>query len=310
MAKSAAERAYDAAVKEIRRVAGAGETTLDLNAEPYRALDRIPDEITTLTALQSLSLAQTAVTDLAPLAALTALQSLSLAETAVTDLAPLTGLTALHTLDLTETAVTNVAPLAKLSALRVLSVALTGVTDLAPLAGLTTLHALLLTQTAVADLIPVAGLTALSNLSLNETLVADLRPIRGLAQLGTSSDPGLTFLTTPATTLDGDLSRLAMITIKQDRARQTLAYLNTLPPWPEPYTPRARPDGQPPQPIGRASELAQLLPALRTPGLRLVRCSAMPLSRGSRRPSLPIRSPLPFAGCPLAMATSFRPFCS
>jgi internalin A len=31
---------------------------------------------------------------------------------------------------------------------------------------------------------------------------------------------------------------------------ETLAYLRSLPPWPEPYTPAATPDGSPPQPIG------------------------------------------------------------
>ncbi|MCE2739365.1 MAG: hypothetical protein LW703_13575, partial [Rhodobacter sp.] len=74
MAKRAAEKAHDAAVKEIRRVKKAGETTLDLNDKRYRALDRIPQDIATLTALQTLRLDQTAVSDLAPLAALTALQ--------------------------------------------------------------------------------------------------------------------------------------------------------------------------------------------------------------------------------------------
>ena len=96
MAKSAADEAHDAAAEEIRRVKRARETTLDLSDERYRALDRIPQDIATITALQELSLNQTAVSDLAPLATLTALQEFSLDQTAVSDLAPLSTLTALQ----------------------------------------------------------------------------------------------------------------------------------------------------------------------------------------------------------------------
>jgi internalin A len=88
LAKSAADKAHDAAVEEIRRVKQAGETILDLSDERYRALDRIPQDIAALPTLQSLTLSRTSVRDLAPLAALTALQRLTLSQTAVSDLAP------------------------------------------------------------------------------------------------------------------------------------------------------------------------------------------------------------------------------
>jgi Leucine-rich repeat (LRR) protein len=174
LAKSAADEAYEAAVEEIRRVRGAGETTLYLNDERYRALDRIPQDIAILTALRGLSLDQTAVSDLAPL----------------------------------------------------------------------------------------AGLAGLADLVLDGCPVADLRPIRGFAKLGTNRAPGLSFHDTPATRADGTLARLAGIEDPEDRARETLAYLNTLPPWPEPYIPSARPDGAPPQPIGKTPEAPKQDPAL------------------------------------------------
>ena len=211
MANSAAEKAHDAAVKEIRRVKQAGETTLDLRDKRYRALDRIPQDIATLSALKTLRLDQTAVSDLAPLAALTALEELTLNQTAVS--------------------------------------------DLAPLAALTALQRLWLNQTAVRDLAPLAGLAELEDLVLDGCQVADLRPIRSLAKLGTNFPPGLSFRDTPATRADGTLARLAGIEDTEDRARETLAYLNTLPPWPEPYTPLSRPDGEPPQPVGQAEPL-------------------------------------------------------
>ncbi|MCA3462179.1 MAG: hypothetical protein IOD02_13635 [Rhodobacter sp.] len=322
MAKSAADKAHDAAVKEIRRVKRAGETTLDLRDKRYRALDRIPQDIATLsslktlrldrtavsdlaplaalTALQRLDLNQTAVSDLAPLAALTALEGLGLNETAVSDLAPLAALTALRVLALTHTAVSDLAPLATLTALQALWLDQTAVSDLAPLAALTTLGALTLNQTAVSDLAPLAGLTAMRTLTLNQTVVsdlaplaalselkhlalvgcqvADLRPIRGLAKLGTNGPPGLIFQDTPAIRADGTLARLAGITDSEDRARETLAYLNTLPPWPEPYTPSARPDGQPPQPVGQG---VPEVPAPQPAPLQVVEVD------GTLRPALP-----------------------
>ena len=204
MAKSAADKAHDAAVKEIRRVKQTGETTLDLSHERYRALDQIPQDIATLPALQEFSLNHTAVSDLAPLATLTALHTLSLGHTAVSDLAPLATLTALQRLRLS--------------------------------------------QTAVSDLAPLAGLAELEDLELDGCQVADLRPIRGLAKLGTNLPPGLSFQDTPATRADGTLARLAGIEDPEDRARETLAYLNTLPPWPEPLPwvpPETQPDAAP-----------------------------------------------------------------
>ena len=256
LANSAAEKAYEAAVKEIRRVKQAGETTLDLSDERYRALDRIPQDIAALTALQRLTLNQTAVSDLTPLAALTALQTLGLNRTAVSDLAPLASLTALQVLTLDQTAVSDLAPLAKLTALQ----------------------RLYLLQTAVSDLAPLAGLADLEDLALDGCQVADLRPIRGHAKLGTNHSPGLSFHDTPASRSDGTLARLAEIEDTKDRARATLAYLNTLPPWPEPYTPSARPDGEPPQPIGQAEPD---VPAPQPAPLQVVEVD------GTLRPALP-----------------------
>ena len=113
---------------------------------------------------------------------------------------------------------------------------------------------------------------------LDEGQVADLRPIRGLAALGTNREPGLGFRDTPATRADGTLARLAGIEDPEDRARETLAYLNTLPPWPEPYTPSERPDGQPPQPVGqRVPEV----PAPQPAPLQVVEVD------GTLRPALP-----------------------
>ena len=124
--------------------------------------------------------------------------------------------------------------IAEFGALTQLDLVNTEVRDLTPLAGLTGLQLLRLNQTAVQDLTPLAGLTGLQTLWLNRTAVQDLRPIRDLPQLGEVRVGGLGFRGTPAVARDAELRRLSEIGDSRERTRETLAYLKTLPPWPEP----------------------------------------------------------------------------
>ncbi|CAM5450516.1 hypothetical protein FALB51S_02952 [Frigidibacter albus] len=202
------------------------------------------------TALQGLYFATTAVCDSTPLSGLTALRGLGCNQTKVADLQPIASLTALRWLWLSDTAVADISPISNLIGLEGLGLSQTSVTDLAPLARLTALQVLWLDRTAIFDLAPLRNLTALADLTLNTSNISDLRPISKMVMLGTNRPPGLSFADTPATRLDAELARLALVEDEEDRARQTLAYLNSLPPWPEPYTPKARPDGLPPEPIG------------------------------------------------------------
>ena len=162
------------------------------------------------------------------------------------------GIARLTRLDLTLTQVSDLTPLAGLTGLTGLFLNRTQISDLTPLTGLTGLTRLDLDQTQVSDLTPLAGLTGLTVLWLTQTQVSDLRPIRALPFDGGDSRPALWFSSTPATRTDAELARLAEIKDATQRTRETLAYLKTLPPWPKPYTPAARPDGIPPQPIGGA----------------------------------------------------------
>jgi hypothetical protein len=254
--QDAADHAFQAALKEIERVRAAVETSISFDREDCRALATIPDSVRDipgltgislsrtqvsnlaplrdLTGLQTLTLGQTAVANLAPLRGLTELRMLSVSRTAVADLAPLRGLTRLQVLYLSRSAVADLAPLRDLTGLQSLFLDQTAVADLAPLQGLTGLQVLYLSQTAVADLAPLRGLTELRRLSLNQTAVADMRPICLLEQLGKPRIGSLTFFGTPAIRHDPDLARLSEIVDDTDRTRQTLDYLRSLPPWPEP----------------------------------------------------------------------------
>lgn len=206
--------------------------------------------LASLADLYILDLARTDVFDITPLAGLADLNSLDLAETRIVDLTAVERLIGLETLSLAKTAVSDLAPLAALNMLETLNLAETPIFDLNPIASLTLIDTLDLSLSSVSDLSPLMRLTALSRLRLQGSRAADLRPIRRLVRLGRTSEAGLVFADTPATRLDAELARMAEIEDNRERVRQTLAYLDSLPPWPEPYTPKARPDGLPPEPIG------------------------------------------------------------
>jgi len=375
---SAADKAYQAALREIERVRAAGEHELKLNGDAYAGLDRIPPEVATIVGLRVLSLDERKVSDLTPLRNLTALQGLYLDGTAVTDLSPLRDLTKLRNLSLNRTAVSDLTPLRGITELQSLWLRQTGVTDLSPLLDLTALYALALDQTDVSDLLPLRRMTALKSLTLNQTAVSDLSPLRGMTaleflaldqtavtdlsplrdlttlrflqleqtavsdlsplrgltaldQLGLShtavSDLSplrdltslqslwlkqtavgdlsplrhhisleriwldqtavsdlrpiadllvpksgrrnfvFTFIQTRATALDPELRRLSEIEDHDQRTHETLAYLRTLPPWPEPYTPATRGDATTPGQIGpsenyRTSKIARKEPPM------------------------------------------------
>ena len=237
-----AEKAYKAALQKIGRVRRAGGTALDLSGESFSVLDTVPLQIAQLRGLTQLDLSGTKVSDVSPLTTLTALTGLFLSKTRVRDLSPLSTLTNITALCLGHTLVT----------------------DLTAIASMTRLVSLRLIATPVTNLAPIATMTELEWLHLDETQVEDLRPIVGMGLLATQKGVrrALFYSNTPATQRDGALLRLSQIEDPDDSATQTLAYLNTLPPWPEPYTPETSGDGSPPAPIGALLEPPAPLPAV------------------------------------------------
>ncbi|WP_296641034.1 leucine-rich repeat domain-containing protein [Roseinatronobacter sp.] len=273
----AAKEAYEAALREIDRVVADGKDELILTGDEFHPLQEIPPEIAALTWLEELRLRNTQIKDLTPLAGLTGLQTLWLDGTNVIELAPLSELTELRTLRLNNTKITDLSPLSKMTRLHVLWLYHTPITDIASLAGMKELQTLRLDDTGTVDLAPLKGMIGLQSLVLDNTKIADLAPLAGMAGLRTLALSGskaidlrplarldklgkhgtyfgLSFSKTPATAHDTRLAELDEIYDSKDRTRKTLAYLRSLPPWPEPYTPAATPDGSPPKPIGGVPE--------------------------------------------------------
>ena len=208
-----------------------------------------------MTGLTTLDLSGTQVSDLTPLAAMTGLATLDLSSTQVSDLTPLAALTGLSTLDLSGTQVSNLTPLAAMTGLTKLDLRDTQVSDLTPLAAMTGLTTLDLMNTQVSDLTPLAAMTGLTTLNLRDTQVSDLRLIRDFSFKVSQFEMGLTFANTPATAKDPELARLAAIADHANRTAQTLAYLKTLPPWPEPLA-WLGDDGRPESPSALVDRLS------------------------------------------------------
>ena len=205
-------------------------------AELYLRNTKVSDiaPVAALKELTGLYLTGTQVNNIAPLSALDGLLTLDLSNTPISDIAPLAALKWLTKLDLSDTAVSDTAALGALTELEGLYLSRTQVSDIAPLVKLKGLEKLWLSNTPVMDTSIFATLKALNGLDLRNTQVIDLRPIATLSLDTEGLLNGLWFTGTPATEKDPELARLAAITNTHDRTAQTLAYLRTLPPWPEP----------------------------------------------------------------------------
>ena len=149
-------------------------------------------------------------------------------------------------------ALENIPPeLRELDGLTYIKLNKTQINDLTPLRDLSGLRVLYLDHTGVNDLTPLRDLSGLQVLDLNQTGVDDLRPLLSLAGFAENSkDANIFFEDSAATKQDARLHELSLIDDSSERLRETRAYLQSLPPWPAPYTPQTRPDGKPPEPIG------------------------------------------------------------
>ncbi|NBB98993.1 MAG: hypothetical protein GVY34_12665 [Alphaproteobacteria bacterium] len=248
----AAEQAYEAARAEIARVKAKGGEYLSLGmiGNNLRHLRNLPEELKQLSQLKSLSIGPSRVSDCRVLAHLKGLKSVKISNTGIIDLAPLSTLFKLEVLDLSSTQITDISPLSALSNLRELDLSKTQVINIDAISGMEKLLSLYLEETNIVEITPLSFLEKLLELRLDGSKVVDLRPIAQLPNLESEYSFGVSFLDTSATLLDPHIARFANIKNHTDRTRQTLAYLRSLPPWPEPYTPAATPDGSPPKPIG------------------------------------------------------------
>ena len=176
------DAAYARAQDAITTARTSGASDLTLSGDDFSDLAVLPPDIGSLTALSSLDLMQTQVSDISALSGLTALSRLDLRRTPVSDISALSGLTALRMLNLRGTQVSDISALSGLEGLKYLDLSGTQVNDIAALSGLTALSFLELSGTQVKDLSPLLSLTQF----------LDAHQSAGLAFKNTAADPRIT----------------------------------------------------------------------------------------------------------------------
>jgi uncharacterized protein YjbI with pentapeptide repeats len=118
-----------------------------------------------------------------PLAGLTALTSLNLSHTHITDANPLTSLIELKNLSLWGTWIRHLTPLSNLKSLNRLDLSFTNINYLDSLRDLKKLEHLDLWKTRVFDISPLSKLNCLRSLNIKATSITSLAPLRKLKNL-------------------------------------------------------------------------------------------------------------------------------
>jgi len=232
---SAAEAAYQVALREIQRVREEGGTGVTLCHGPFADLARIPPEVAGIEGLKSIQLQGTQVSDLSVLSELTALKEITLSKTKVSDISPLKNLTELQYLDLSGTAVADISPLRNVLNLSTLNLQGTNVSDISALRDHQSLYRLSFKGTKIADISILQGKASFGRLDLDGTLVSDLRPLVAAYAKSMRNFYLLSYRDTPAWAQDAELARIASEANHEHKLTSwAITYLKTLPPWPEP----------------------------------------------------------------------------
>jgi internalin A len=209
--------AYDEAVRLIEEARERGTIELDLSSHKetntfLKNLTVLPPTISSLEKLRLIAFPSTRVSDLTPLANMNELLGISAFNTQINDLTPLKGLKNLRMLFIDGTQVTDIGPLESLESLRRIYCNDLPIKELPALHNMSKLETLALKNTLISDLRPILRAPSLSKLSFNDTpFAAANQTLTELAKLGTDEGNG-----------------------EKECAAQTIAYLKTLPPWPEP----------------------------------------------------------------------------
>ncbi|WP_299030802.1 hypothetical protein [uncultured Sulfitobacter sp.] len=226
-----AEEAYAEAERRIK--AAASDVLPDIGLSDLKNLNEIP-KIPQISKLVFLNIANTNVTSIEVLAGAHRLEVLDLDQTSICSLEALSGLDRLVAVYMNGTKVSDIRPLQTASKLKILWLADTEIEDISPLTQLASLHSLLLSGSKVNDLRPIVDM------------------VTGAEKNRFSGFAGLQFENTPAATSNATLRSLSRLEDDHERTDKTLAYLRTLPPYPEPLPwdlPKTPPADQTPRVI-------------------------------------------------------------
>lgn len=182
---------YQQAVDRISRLGQSRElifgsganSTLFHYGETLSNLDRIPNEISRLTRLESLDLSGTQVSNLEPISRLRGLQRLDISRTKVTDLRPIENIKSLRHIFMDGTDVEDLLPLSGIGNLEIISIAGTKVRVLDGILSCVNLVSINAASSHLVSIEGVDGLVYLTDIDLSRAPVEDFSPIRRLHRL-------------------------------------------------------------------------------------------------------------------------------
>ncbi|MFD0587244.1 stalk domain-containing protein [Paenibacillus sp. GCM10027627] len=133
--------------------------------------------------LQKLSIVNSDVRDLSPIAKLDQLQSITFINNQISDLSPLKELKKLRDLDLSQNLISDLSPLATIKSLQTLNLSANLIFDIEPLHDLDQMYRLYLYDNYIEDLTAVQAMDRLNLLDVTGNLVSDLSPISHMKSL-------------------------------------------------------------------------------------------------------------------------------
>ncbi|EGC8681219.1 LPXTG cell wall anchor domain-containing protein, partial [Listeria monocytogenes] len=136
-----------------------------------------------MTGLNYLTVTESKVKDVTPIANLTDLYSLSLNYNQIEDISPLASLTSLHYFTAYVNQITDITPVANMTRLNSLKIGNNKITDLSPLANLSQLTWLEIGTNQISDINAVKDLTKLKMLNVGSNQISDISVLNNLSQL-------------------------------------------------------------------------------------------------------------------------------
>ncbi|HBK0011706.1 TPA: InlB B-repeat-containing protein, partial [Listeria monocytogenes] len=133
--------------------------------------------------LNYLTVTESKVKDVTPIANLTDLYSLSLNYNQIEDISPLASLTSLHYFTAYVNQITDITPVANMTRLNSLKIGNNKITDLSPLANLSQLTWLEIGTNQISDINAVKDLTKLKMLNVGSNQISDISVLNNLSQL-------------------------------------------------------------------------------------------------------------------------------
>ena len=149
----------------------------------YYDLNQIPERLSELDWITSLTIIGNKISDISPLRFLTNLTTLDLSENSIVDLSPLNNLKKLTSLNLNENQISELEPIGKLNNLKILQLNSNRIKSISVISKLKKLEKLYINSNSISNLEPLSNHESLSSIQLNRNEISDFSPIGTINKL-------------------------------------------------------------------------------------------------------------------------------